>query len=124
MRRLVSEGEREVEPALHPAGVRLDLAVGGLREADPLEQRLAPLLALGPRHPVQRGLEAQVLAPREQRVEGGFLEGGADRGAHLLALAWRRRTPRPAPCPPRAAASVVSMCTVVDFPAPLGPRKP
>ena len=29
-----------------------------------------------------------------------------------------------APCPPSAAASVVSMWTVVDLPAPFGPRKP
>ena len=40
--RPVHEGEREVEPALHPARVAPDLAVGGLREPDALEQRLAP----------------------------------------------------------------------------------
>ena len=85
--RRVDEGEREVEPPLHPAGVAADLAVGRLREADALEQELAAPGALGPRDALQRRLQAQVLAAGEQRVERRLLERGADRGPHLRALA-------------------------------------
>ena len=54
----VHEGKGEVEPALHPAGVGLHLAVGSLHEADPFEQLGAPTPTLILRHPVQRGLQA------------------------------------------------------------------
>ena len=36
--RLVNQRERQVETALHPARVALDLAVGGSRQPDPFEQ--------------------------------------------------------------------------------------
>ena len=36
---------------------------------------------------MQRALEAEVLAAREERVEGDLLERGADHAAHLRALA-------------------------------------
>ena len=118
--RRVDEGEREVEPP-SSARVAADLAVGRLREADALEQEVAAPGALGARDSLQRRLQAQVLAAREQRVE-----------RRLLA----RRRSRPT-CGPRGRCrsrprwraavggrSVVSMCTVVDLPAPLGPRNP
>ena len=85
--RPVDEREREVEPALHPARVRPHLAVGGLGETDAREQLLAAAAALVAADAVQRRLQAQVVARRQQRVERGLLERGADRGAHLRALA-------------------------------------
>ena len=39
---IVDEREREVEPALHPARVALDLAVCRFLEADPREQLVGP----------------------------------------------------------------------------------
>ena len=81
------EREREVEPALHAARVAADLAVGRVGEADALEQLGAAADALALGQAVQRGLEAQVLAPGQQRVERGLLERGADRLAHVGALA-------------------------------------
>ena len=78
MRRPVHEGEREVEPPLHPSRVRAHLALGRRLEADALEELVGPPVALGLRDAVQRGLEPQVLAAREQRVERGLLEGSAD----------------------------------------------
>ena len=83
----VHEGEREVEAALHAAGVAAHLAVGGVGQADALEQLDAAADALALGQAVQRGLEAQVLAAGQQRVERGLLEGGADRLAHVRALA-------------------------------------
>ena len=62
--RPVDEREREVEPPLHAAGVAADLAVGGLGEADALEQLVGARPALGPRQALQRRLQAQVLAAR------------------------------------------------------------
>ena len=78
-RRPVREREREVEPALHPARVAADLAVGCERQPDPLEQLLRADAALGAGDPVQRALEPEVLAAGEQVVERGLLQRGADR---------------------------------------------
>ena len=83
----MGERQREVEPPFHPARVAADLAVGGLREADPLEQLVAALVALGLGEAVQGGLQAHVLAAGQQRVERRLLQGGADRGAHPRPLA-------------------------------------
>ena len=85
-RRPVHEREREVEPALHAARVAADLAVGGEREPDPLEQLLRPGPALGAWDAVERALQPEVLAAGEQVVECGLLERGADRRADLRPL--------------------------------------
>ena len=85
--RRVDQGEREVEPALHPAGVAAHLAVGRLREPDALEQDLASPRALRARDSLQRRLQAQVLAAREQGIERRLLERCADRRPDLRALA-------------------------------------
>ena len=56
-------------------------------EPDALEQLLAPARALVPREPMHGGLKPQVLAAREQGVERGLLQRGADGCAHLRAFA-------------------------------------
>ena len=76
--RAVDEREREVEPALHPAGVAAHLAVGSLGQADALEQLVGARPALGARQRLQARLEPQVLAAGEQRIERGLLQRGAD----------------------------------------------
>ena len=43
--------------------------------------------------------------------------------AHRGALARPRRSPPPGPCPRSGGSRVVSMCTVVDLPAPFGPEE-
>jgi hypothetical protein len=83
---LVDEREREVEPALHPARVAADLAVGRLGEPDAGDQAVAAALALVAGQPVHPGLEAHVLARRQERVERRLLEGDADRIADGGAL--------------------------------------
>jgi hypothetical protein len=82
----VGESEREVEPPLHPTGVGADLAVGRGGEPDALEQLLGAAPALVARDPVQGHLEAQVLAPGQERVERRLLERRPDRRAHLRPL--------------------------------------
>ena len=81
------EGHREVEPALHPAGVGGERLARGLDEVELLEQ-------LG--HPRLRALRAEVAQPRhqqevllagEQPVDRGELAGQADRGAHAVRVA-------------------------------------
>ena len=72
------ERQRQVEPALHAAGVAAHLAVGGLRQPHALEQLVAAALALRPRQAVQGGLKPHVLAAGEERVERRLLERGAD----------------------------------------------
>ena len=86
IRGLVQEREREVQAAAHAAGVRRGLAVGGVDEADALEQVVAALRALGARDALQAALQAHVLAAGEHRVERDVLQRDADRGAHLRAL--------------------------------------
>ena len=83
----MDEREREVEPALHAARVAADLAVGGVDEVHALEQGIAASAALGLRHALEGGLQAQVLAAGEQRVERGLLQRGADLAPDRGALA-------------------------------------
>jgi len=58
-----------VEPALHPAGVAADAAVGRLGQPDPLEQLASPALAVGLLQALEGGLQVEVLASGEDRVE-------------------------------------------------------
>ena len=85
-RRVVDEREREVEPALHAAGVGAHLAVAGAREPDAVEELCDQALALVATDAVEGGLEAQVLDAGQERVERGLLQRGPDRGADLGAL--------------------------------------
>ena len=84
--RPVHERERQVEPALHPARVAAHLAVGGLAQADAAEQLVGARDALGARDPLQRGLQAQVLAAGQERVERRLLQRRADVHPHLRPL--------------------------------------
>ena len=103
--RAVHEREREVEPALHAAGVAADLAVGRVGQPDALEQLVAARAALGLRQALQRRLQPHVLAPGEQRVERRLLQRGADRRRAPPGPRARCRGPPRAPCPRSAAAA-------------------
>ena len=85
--RAVDEREREVEPALHPAGVRPHLAVGGVGQADALEQLVAARLA-APRA-ARRGAPSAGACARGRSAAGRAPPPGA-----------RRRSPS-APSGPR-----------------------
>ena len=84
--RVVDEREREIETPLHAARVRPHLPVGRFGEADAVEQLLTSLLSLPARERVQGRLQPQMLAAREQRVEGRLLQRRADRFPHARAL--------------------------------------
>ena len=102
--RAVDERQREVEPALHPAGIAAHLAIGRVDEADAGEQLDGPWRALGARQRLEARLEAQVLAAREQRIERGLLQRRADRLPHLGPCS-RRRSRRRVRIPDVAAAA-------------------
>ena len=102
--RLVDQRQREVEPALHAAGVAADLAVGCLGQPDPVDQLVAAALRLGLGDPVHPGLQAHVLAGGQERVERRLLEGDADRVADRGALLDDVVARRPARCPRWGAA--------------------
>ena len=122
--RLVDEGRGEVEAALHPARVAADAAVGGVGEADPLEQGVGALAGL-------RRWAGPAASPA-----GGSARGRSSAGRAPLPAARRRSSVAPARAslttswpatvarPPVGSSSVVSIRTVVVLPAPLGPRKP
>ena len=71
--RLVYERERQVESALHPAGVAADLAVGRIGQAHAVDQLIAAALRLGAGEAVHAGLEAHVLTRSQERVERRLL---------------------------------------------------
>ena len=119
----MDERERQVEPAPHAAGVAADLAIGCVGEPDALDQLVAAAKRLGLRDPVHARLQAHVLAGREELVERRLLEGDADRVADLGAL-LDDVVAGDLAVPAVGGSSVVSMWTVVDLPAPFGPRKP
>ena len=120
--RLVHERQREVEAPAHAAGVGADPAVGRAGETDALEQHVATLVGLGLGDAVQHGLQAQSSRP----VINGSM------AASCSATPMERRTSPPGrhvetghPRPARGGlSSVTSIRTIVDLPAPLGPRKP
>ena len=74
----MDERGREVEPALHAAGVALDAPVGGVDEVDELEQLPARVGGLRPRAAEQPGLQDEQLAAGLARVEPGLLQRDAD----------------------------------------------
>ena len=86
MPRPVDERQGEVETPLHAAGVALHLAVGRLAQPDARQELVRALAALVAREPLQRRLQANVVAAGQERVERGLLERGADHGAHPRAL--------------------------------------
>ena len=81
--RAVHEGEREVEPPLHTAGVTRDLPVGGVDEPDPMDELVRTWLALALRDALQRRLQPQVVTCGEEWVKGGFLQRHTDQPADL-----------------------------------------
>ena len=86
VRRRVDQREREVEPPLHAARVGPDLPVAGRGEPDAGEQCVDQRLPLRSADPVQRRLQAQVLATGQERVERRLLQRRADRRADLRPL--------------------------------------
>ena len=121
--RAVKQRQRQVQAALHPARVAAHLAIGGFGQPHPRQQLAPARLALALGQAVQRALQAHVLAPGQERVERGLLQRGADRAANLRALAHDVQ-PATRALPEVGGSNVVSTSTVVDLPAPLGPRKP
>ncbi len=84
--RAVEQAHRDVEPALHAARVGLDLAVGGVGEAEALERLGRAALQLGAGDAVELALEHEVLAPGGLAVGAVLLRDDADRVADAHGL--------------------------------------
>jgi hypothetical protein len=84
--REVDEREREIQAPLHATRVARHLAVGGVGEADALEELVRVHLAAVLADALQRRLQSKVVATGEQRVERRLLERDADHRAHLRAF--------------------------------------
>ena len=76
--RLLDQGVGDAEALAHAAGVRLGLAVGGVLEADLVEQLVDPGLGVGTRDAVELGGVAQVLAAGHAAVEADVVGQVAD----------------------------------------------
>ena len=84
--RRVEQAARDLEPALHPAGVHAHLLTRAVGQPHHVEQRRGPSRHLRRRHPVEHGVEAQVLLTGEVVVERELLEHETDAVAHGGAL--------------------------------------
>ena len=122
---VVHERGGEVEAALHAARVGADAAVERVADVDQLAELVdAAGRPRAAEQAVEPALQAQQLGAGLLGVERRLLQRDADAQAHLARARRRRRSRRPSPRPPVGASSVHSMRTVVDLPAPFGPRKP
>ena len=104
--RLVHEPERDVEAALHPAGVAARDAIGGVGEAEQLEQLVHALVQRRACHRVDPALQQQVLAAGRLPVDAGVLRDVADQVADAVRMRGRR--PRRRRAPFRSPASSAS----------------
>ena len=86
---LLDQRVGDAEALAHAAGVRLGLAVGGVLEADLVEQLVDPGLRDGPGDAVELGGVAQVLAAREAAVEPDVVGQVADLALDRERLAGR-----------------------------------
>ena len=77
-RRLVDEAERDVEPALHPAGKGLHDPVRSLRQSEPVEELGDAALERAASHVEELPLQAQVLAAGRLPVHPRALRHDAD----------------------------------------------
>jgi hypothetical protein len=85
--RLVDERQRQVQAALHPARVAADPAIAASESPTRSSSSWARRDRVGPRYPLQRSLEHQMLAAGQDRVKRGLLQCGPDRCAHVRAIA-------------------------------------
>jgi hypothetical protein len=76
--RSVDQTERDVEPALHTAGVGADRTVRGLGKIEPVEQLDHPLLEPAATQSVQPALQHEVVPAGGQRVGAGVLGDHSD----------------------------------------------
>ena len=118
------EPERDVEPPLHAAGVAARDAVGGVAQADELEQLVDALAQRRAGHAVDAPLEQEVLAAGRLPVDARVLRDVADRALRTR-FGWRTTSsPATSARPESGCVSVASVRTVVDLPAPFGPSRP
>ena len=119
---VVHQGGRQVEPPPHAPGVGADRPVEGVAEVDELAQ-LGHAAASRAWQAVEPALQPQQLGAGLLGVERRLLQGGADAQPHLAGSAGDVVAGHRGPAP-GGASSVQSMRTVVDLPAPFGPRNP
>jgi hypothetical protein len=83
----VHEPEAHVEPALHAARVAAHDPVGGLGDAEEVEQVLDAVSQPRARHPLHAALQHQVLAARGIPIDARALRHVADRAANRIRVA-------------------------------------
>ena len=74
----MNERAGEIEPALHPARISLRASLGGIDEADELEQLLHACPCGGSRDPIQTALQLEQLTSGLHRVEADLLQSDTD----------------------------------------------
>ena len=82
--RIVHQAARNLHPAAHSAGERLDLRAAPLGQVNGFQHFVDVLLALGPGHAVELGVDAQVLFDGEVGIAGERLGNHADHAPHRI----------------------------------------
>ena len=85
--RLTDQAARQIEPALHAAGVGLRLPVGGIDEVEPLEQLRGPFARLRLRHVVEPAEHLEVLSAGQLVDQRGRLPRQPDDVADCAGVA-------------------------------------
>jgi hypothetical protein len=125
IRGLCTSASARSRPALHAARVAADLAVGRVGRADALEQRVAARRRSAFGHALQRRSGSFMWSrPGQQRVQRGLLQRGADRRRGPAGPSRTMSWPATARRARGGRQQGGEHQTVVDLPAPLGPRKP
>ena len=121
--RAMHEREREVEPPAHAARVAADAAVGGLREADAVQQRDGTGTRTGGAQPVQRTC---IRSSSRPVISGSIAASWSATPIARRTASPSRTTSYPATnaCPEVGRSSVVRIRTTVVLPAPFGPKNP
>ena len=121
--RRVDERQCEIEASLHSARVTADAAVGRLGQADSLEQLLSAPPAVGAGSPCSVACSSRCSRP--VRIASSAASCSAAPITALTCAPCRAMSKPPTVARPLVGgSSVVSISTVVDLPAPFGPRKP
>ena len=82
----MDESERDIQFALHAAGVRADLAIRGFGQAEAIQQLGGPAYGLLLGQPVDAAAEHEVLGAGRHRVGAGLLRYVADREPDRLLI--------------------------------------
>ena len=111
----------DVEPAAHTARIGGNPAVGGVGQAEAVQQIVRNLTRIF--EVPQPGDHDKIFPPGQNLVHGGKLPGQTDRLPHIVGSLTQHRIRLRVAVPPSCLSSVVRILIIVVLPAPLEPSR-